>query len=73
MLAHQPLSTYSWPQRRPDVVEWLEHSIKYAVQRLDKAPFLELVHPDKPDPCCSIYPVGEAVVDFPQVGMQPPL
>ncbi len=66
-LARQPLSTYAWQQSRPAVLEWLEQSIQYAVQKLDKAPFLELVHSDKQDTHCSIYPVAEAVVDSPQV------
>ena len=66
-LARQPLSTYGWQQSRPAVLEWLEQSIQYAVQKLDKAPFLELVHSDKQDTHCSIYPVAEAVVDSPQV------
>lgn len=68
-LARQPLSTYGWQQSRPAVLEWLEQSIQYAVQKLDKAPFLELVHSDKQDTHCSIFPVAEAVVESPQVSV----
>lgn len=66
-LAKQPLASYSWPQSRPDVIQWLEDAIQYAVQRLDKAPFLELVHPRRQNTQCSLYPVTEAVVDSPQL------
>ena len=41
------------------------------MQRLDKAPFLELVHPRRQNTECSLYPVTEAVVDSPQVGCLP--
>ena len=65
--SRQPLATYNWPEGRPDVLRWLEHSIQYAVEKLDNAPFLELVYPSKHDTRCAIYPVDESVVDSPQV------
>ena len=67
IVSRQPLATYNWPESRPDVLQWLEQSIQYAVQKLDNAPFLELVHPHKHDTQCSIYPIDEAVVESPQV------
>ena len=66
-VSRQPLATYQWPESRPAVLQWLEQSIQYAVQKLDRAPFLELVFPSKHETVCSIYPVDEAVVDSPQV------
>lgn len=66
-LASRSLSTYNWPRGRPAVLDWLEQSIQYAVQKLDKAPFLELVYPDKHDTHYSIHPVTEAVVNSPQL------
>lgn len=66
-ISRQPLATYNWPEGRPDVLQWLEHSIQHAVEKLDTAPFLELVYPSKHDTRCSIYPVDESVVDSPQV------
>lgn len=66
-VSRQPLATYNWPESRPDVLLWLEQSIQYAVQKLDTAPFLQLVHPKKHDTHCSIYPIDEAVVESPQV------
>ena len=66
-ISRQPLATYNWPEGRPDVLQWLQHSIQHAVTKLDKAPFLELVYPSKHDTQCSIYPVDESVVDSPQV------
>lgn len=65
--SRQPLATYKWPEARPDVLQWMEHAIQHAVQRLDKAPFLELVYHSRHDTHCSIYPVDESVVDSPQV------
>ena len=36
-----PLATYSSPHR-PQVMSWLEYSIREAVRNLDEAPFLQL-------------------------------
>lgn len=66
-VSRQPLATYQWPESRPDVLQWLELSIQHAVEKLDQAPFLELVYPNKHDTWCSIYPVDESVIDSPQV------
>lgn len=66
-ISRQPLATYQWPESRPDVLQWLELSIQHAVEKLDNAPFLELVYPSKHDTWCTIYPVDESVVDSPQV------
>lgn len=63
----QPLATYNWPEARPDVLQRLEHSIQHGVQKLDQAPFLQLVFPRKHNTQSSIYPVDESVVDSPQV------
>ena len=66
-LARQPLDAYPWPQRRPEVFDWLEGAIQTAVQQLDKAPFLELVYPDRADVKHVIHSVSDSVVQLPQV------
>lgn len=66
-LARQPLEVYPWPQRRPEVFEWLEQAIQTAVQQLDKAPFLELVYPKRFTAECVVYSVQDSVVQLPQV------
>ena len=52
-------------------MQWLEDAIQYAVQRLDKAPFLELVHPESGNTQCDLHPVTQAVVESPQVRYRP--
>lgn len=61
------LATYAFPPQAPPVFHWFESCVKEIVKNLDKAPFLQLVFPDR-KASFERHQVNASVIAVPQVG-----
>ena len=60
------LATYAFPQQAPPVFHWFESCVEEIVKNLDKAPFLQLVFPDR-KASFERHQVNAIVIAVPQV------